>query len=208
MECSPRLQNKEFKTYTTLSNELEESIKKRVQALLPYGLVQDNPFADFSAETNYYLRNLLDISEIKKEIINLKGDVLEVIASLYSNDGKIADLNEEEADTLLANYFTFIKPYLFSEERVDELKNRKHFLYDIEKQLQKLLSLYNVLLLVYNYNDIEMLGQYLSNNGILLAIGMEKIVENLQAIHQSGDMRNFHQNRALLVLLAEFANTI
>ena len=208
LECSPRLQNKEFKTYTTLSNELEESIKKRVQALLPYGLVQDNPFADFSAETNYYLRNLLDISEIKKEIINLKGDVLEVIASLYSNDGKIADLNEEEADTLLANYFTFIKPYLFSEERVDELKNRKHFLYDIEKQLQKLLSLYNVLLLVYNYNDIEMLGQYLSNNGILLAIGMEKIVENLQAIHQSGDMRNFHQNRALLVLLAEFANTI
>lgn len=208
LECSPRLQNKEFKTYTTLSNELEDRVKGKIQELLPDSLVQDNPFADFSAETNYQLRYLLVASDIEEKIKFLKGDVLRVIDSLILNDGSIADLNKEEADALLANYFTFIKPYLFSEERVAELNAENHFLYDIEEQLQKVLALYNVLLLVYNYNDNELLGQYLDNNSILLAIGMEKVVDNIQAIRQSGDIEKFHQDRGLVDLLLEFANTI
>lgn len=208
LECSPRLQNREFKNYTTLSKELEERIKDKIQELLPGGLVENNPFADFSAEINYHLRKLLNVSEIEDKIQYLKDDVRNVISSLVSNDGNIAGLTDEDANALLANYFAFIKPYLFSEERVAELKVKDQVLYGIEERLRKILSLYNVMLLVYNYNDDEILGQYLENEVLLLSIGMAAIVNHIQDIRQHGDIEKFYQDKDLIGLLSEFAEAI
>ena len=129
LECSPRLQNKEFKSYTTLSRELEENIKEKIKSLLPKVLVQDNPFGDFSSDINYQLRDLLPISEIEEKILFLKDDICDLMMSLLVSEGNIVDMTDKEVDQLLSNYFAFIKPYLLSDDKVIKLEKDGNKIY-------------------------------------------------------------------------------
>lgn len=208
LECSPRLLNREFKENTTLSSELEDKIRDMISVLLPESLVQDNPFSDFSGDINYLLRSLIDVSDIEEKIQFLKENIFNVIHSLVLNDGSIVDLTENNVNVLMSNYYAFIKPYLFSDDKIILLEEDERMLYHIEKRLTKILSLYNILLLVYNYNDDGMLEQYLENETNLRSIGMADIVEHIQTIHCQGGMDEFHQDNKLIDLLSDFANTI
>lgn len=208
LECSPRLQNKEFKTYTTLSSKLEEEIRETIKGLLQKEIVQDNPFADFSAEINYQLRELLPISEIEEKIQFLKEEVHGLIQLLMISDGNIVDMTDKEVNNLLSNYFAFVKPYLLSDEKVAKLEQDGENLYDTEAKLQKILSLYNILLLVYNYNDDEMLEQYLKNENFLHSLGMGKIVTYIQDVCQRNAKEEFHIDNTLIGLLLKFADSI
>ena len=208
LECSPRLQNKEFKTYTTLSSKLEEDIRETIISLLTPKIVQDNPFADFSADINYQLRELLPISEIEEKIQFLKEEVHGLIQHLMISDGNIVDMTDKEVNNLLSNYFAFVKPYLFSDEIVAKLKQDGDKLYGTEEKLQKILSLYNILLLVYNYDDDEMLEQYLKNENFLHSLGMGKIVTYIQDVCLRNAKEEFHIDNTLIGLLLKFADSI
>lgn len=208
LECSPRLQNKEFKTYTTLSCELEKRIREEIDKLLPKDIANDNPFVDFSGEINYQLRGLLPVSEIEGNIQRLKETVHNLMNSLIVSKENVADMTEQEVDTLLSNYFAFIKPYLFSDDKVTELEKEGDKLYDTEEKLQKILSLYNILLLIYNYRDDEMLEQYLENGNFLCSLGMKDIITYIQDIHQRKADEEFHRDNTLIGLLLNFADSI
>lgn len=208
LECSPRLQNKEFKSYTTLSHELEEDIREKIKSLLPKELVQDNPFGDFSGDINYELKELLPISEIEEKIQFLKDDIRNLMMSLLVGEGKIADMTDKEVDQLLSNYFAFIKPYLLSDDKVIKLEKDGNKIYDTEEKLQKTLSLYNILLLVYNYKDDEMLAQYLENESFLSSLGMGKIVTYIQDVCQRKANEEFHKDNTLVDLLLKFTDSI
>lgn len=208
LECSPRLLNREFKENTTLSSELEDKIRDMISVLLPESLVKDNPFSDFSGDINYLLRSLIDVSDIEDKIQYLKENIFDVIHSLESKDGSIVDLTENDVNGLMSNYYAFIKPYLFSDDKITLLEENERMLYHIEKRLAKILSLYNILLLVYNYSDDDMLEQYLENETNLRSIGMADMVEHIQTIHRHGGMGEFHQDNKLIDLLSDFANTI
>ena len=208
LECSPRLQNKEFKSYTTLSHELEEDIREKIKSLLTKELVQDNPFGDFSGDINYELKELLPISEIEEKMQFLKDDIRNLMMSLLVGEGKIADMTDKEVDQLLSNYFAFIKPYLLSDDKVIKLEKDGNKIYDTEEKLQKTLSLYNILLLVYNYKDDEMLAQYLENESFLSSLGMGKIVTYIQDVCQRKANEEFHKDNTLVDLLLKFTDSI
>lgn len=208
LECSPRLQNKEFKTCTTLSRELEENIKKKIKSLLSPKPVLDNPFGDFSGDINYELKELLPISKIEVNIQKLKDDVHDLIQLLLVSDGNVVDMTDNEVDHLLSNYFAFIKPYLLSDEKVSKLEIDGDSIYYTEEKLQKILSLYNILLLVYNYNDDELLTQYLENKTFLYAIGMGDIVTYIQDVCLRKAKEEFHNDNTLIGLLLKFADSI
>lgn len=208
LECSPRLQNKEFKTYTTLSSELEEDIKKKIESLLPREHVLDNPFGDFSGDIIYELKELLPIDEIEEKIQFLKEDVHDLIQHLLASDGNVVDMTDKEVDNLLSNYFAFVKPYLLSDEKVAKLEKNGNKLYDTEEKLQKILSLYNILLLVYNYHDDEMLAQYLANESFLYSLEMGEIVTYIQDVCQRKADEEFHNDSTLVGLLLKFADSI
>lgn len=208
LECSPRLQNKEFKTCTTLSRELEENIRKKIKSLLSPKLVLDNPFGDFSGDINYELKELLPISKIEVNIQKLKDDVQDLIQLLLVSDGNVVDMTDNEVDHLLSNYFAFIKPYLLSDEKVSKLEMDGDSIYYTEEKLQKILSLYNILLLVYNYNDDELLTQYLENKTFLYSIGMGDIVTYIQDVCLRKAKEEFHNDNTLIGLLLKFADSI
>ena len=208
LEYSPRLQNKEFKSYTTLSRELEEDIREKIKSLLPKELVQDNPFGDFSGDINYQLRKLLSISEIEDKIQFLKDNIRDLMMSLLVGEGKIVDMTDKEVNQLLSNYFNFIKPYLLSDDKVIKLKIDGESIYATEEKLQKILSLYNILLLVYNYNDDEMLVQYLENEDFLYSIDMGDIVTYIQDVCQRKTKEVFHNDNTLIGLLLQFTDSI
>lgn len=208
LECSPRLQNKEFKTCTTLSRELEENIRKKIKSLLSPKLVLDNPFGDFSGDINYELKELLPISKIEVNIQKLKDDVHDLIQLLLVSDGNVVDMTDNEVDHLLSNYFAFIKPYLLSDEKVSKLEMDGDSIYYTEEKLQKILSLYNILLLVYNYNDDELLTQYLENKTFLYSIGMGDIVTYIQDVCLRKAKEEFHNDNTLIGLLLKFADSI
>lgn len=208
LECSPRLQNKEFKTCTTLSRELEENIRKKIKSLLSPKLVLDNPFGDFSGDINYELKELLPISKIEVNIQKLKDDVHDLIQLLLVSDGNVVDMTDNEVDHLLSNYFAFIKPYLLSDEKVSKLEMDGDGIYYTEEKLQKILSLYNILLLVYNYNDDELLTQYLENKTFLYSIGMGDIVTYIQDVCLRKAKEEFHNDNTLIGLLLKFADSI
>ncbi len=208
LECSPRLQNKEFKTCTTLSRELEENIRKKIKSLLSPKLVLDNPFGDFSGDINYELKELLPISKIEVNIQKLKDDVHDLIQLLLVSDGNVVDMTDNEVDHLLSNYFAFIKPYLLSDEKVSKLEIDGDSIYYTEEKLQKILSLYNILLLVYNYNDDELLTQYLENKTFLYSIGMGDIVTYIQDVCLRKAKEEFHNDNTLIGLLLKFADSI
>lgn len=208
LECSPRLQNKEFKTCTTLSRELEENIRKKIKSLLSPKLVLDNPFGDFSGDINYELKELLPISKIEVNIQKLKDDVHDLIQLLLVSDGNVVDMTDNEVDHLLSNYFAFIKPYLLSDEKVSKLEMDGDSIYFTEEKLQKILSLYNILLLVYNYNDDELLTQYLENKTFLYSIGMGDIVTYIQDVCLRKAKEEFHNDNTLIGLLLKFADSI
>ena len=208
LECSPRLQNKEFKTCTTLSRELEENIRKKIKSLLSPKLVLDNPFGDFSGDINYELKELLPISKIEVNIQKLKDDVHDLIQLLLVSDGNVVDMTDNEVDHLMSNYFAFIKPYLLSDEKVSKLEMDGDSIYYTEEKLQKILSLYNILLLVYNYNDDELLTQYLENKTFLYSIGMEDIVTYIQDVCLRKAKEEFHNDNTLIGLLLKFADSI
>ena len=208
LECSPRLQNKEFKTCTTLSRELEENIRKKIKSLLSPKLVLDNPFGDFSGDINYELKELLPISKIEVNIQKLKDDVHDLIQLLLISDGNVVDMTDNEVDHLLSNYFAFIKPYLLSDEKVSKLEMDGDSIYYTEEKLQKILSLYNILLLVYNYNDDELLTQYLGNKTFLYSIGMGDIVTYIQDVCLRKAKEEFHNDNTLIGLLLKFADSI
>lgn len=208
LECSPRLQNKEFKTCTTLSRELEENIRKKIKSLLSPKLVLDNPFGDFSGDINYGLKELLPISKIEVNIQKLKDDVHDLIQLLLVSDGNVVDMTDNEVDHLLSNYFAFIKPYLLSDEKVSKLEIDGDSIYYTEEKLQKILSLYNILLLVYNYNDDELLTQYLENKTFLYSIGMGDIVTYIQDVCLRKAKEEFHNDNTLIGLLLKFADSI
>lgn len=208
LECSPRLQNKEFKSYTTLSRELEEDIREKIKSMLSKELVQDNPFGDFSGDINYQLRKLLSISEIEDKIQFLKDNIRDLMMSLLVGEGKIVDMTDKEVNQLLSNYFTFIKPYLLSDDKVIKLKIDGESIYATEEKLQKILSLYNILLLVYNYNDDEMLVQYLENENFLYSIDMGDIVTYIQDVCQRKTKEVFHNDNTLIGLLLQFTDSI
>ena len=208
LECSPRLQNKEFKTCTTLSRELEENIRKKIKSLLSPKLVLDNPFGDFSGDINYELKELLPISKIEVNIQKLKDDVHDLIQLLLVSDGNVVDMTDNEVDHLLSNYFAFIKPYLLSDEKVSKLEMDGDSIYYTEEKLQKILSLYNILLLVYNYNDDELLTQYLENKTFLYSIGMGDIVTYIQDVYLRKAKEEFHNDNTLIGLLLKFADSI
>lgn len=208
LECSPRLQNKEFKTCTTLSRELEENIRKKIKSLLSPKLVLDNPFGDFSGDINYELKELLPISKIEVNIQKLKDDVHDLIQLLLVSDGNVVDMTDNEVDHLLSNYFAFIKPYLLSDEKVSKLEIDGDSIYYTEEKLQKTLSLYNILLLVYNYNDDELLTQYLENKTFLYSIGMGDIVTYIQDVCLRKAKEEFHKDNTLIGLLLKFADSI
>lgn len=208
LECSPRLQNKEFKTCTTLSRELEENIREKIKSLLSPKLVLDNPFGDFSGDINYELKELLPISKIEVNIQKLKDDVHDLIQLLLVSDGNVVDMTDNEVDHLLSNYFAFIKPYLLSDEKVSKLEIDGDSIYYTEEKLQKILSLYNILLLVYNYNDDELLTQYLENKTFLYSIGMGDIVTYIQDVCLRKAKEEFHNDNTLIGLLLKFADSI
>lgn len=208
LECSPRLQNKEFKTCTTLSRELEENIRKKIKSLLSPKLVLDNPFGDFSGDINYELKELLPISKIEVNTQKLKDDVHDLIQLLLVSDGNVVDMTDNEVDHLLSNYFAFIKPYLLSDEKVSKLEMDGDSIYYTEEKLQKILSLYNILLLVYNYNDDELLTQYLENKTFLYSIGMGDIVTYIQDVCLRKAKEEFHNDNTLIGLLLKFADSI
>lgn len=208
LECSPRLQNKEFKTCTTLSRELEENIRKKIKNLLSPKPVLDNPFGDFSGDINYELKELLPISKIEVNIQKLKDDVRDLIQLLLVSDGNVVDMTDNEVDHLLSNYFAFIKPYLLSDEKVSKLEIDGDSIYYTEEKLQKMLSLYNILLLVYNYNDDELLTQYLENKTFLYSIGMGDIVTYIQDVCLRKAKEEFHNDNTLIGLLLKFADSI
>ena len=208
LECSPRLQNKEFKTCTTLSRELEENIRKKIKSLLSPKLVLDNPFGDFSGDINYELKELLPISKIEVNIQKLKDDVHDLIQLLLVSDGNVVDMTDNEVDHLLSNYFAFIKPYLLSDEKVSKLEIDGDSIYYTEEKLQKILSLYNILLLVYNYNDDELLTQYLENKTFLYSIGMGDIVTYIQDVCLRKAKEEFHNDNTLIGLLLKFTDSI
>lgn len=208
LECSPRLQNKEFKTCTTLSRELEENIRKKIKSLLSPKLVLDNPFGDFSGDINYELKELLPISKIEVNIQKLKDDVHDLIQLLLVSDGNVVDMTDNEVDHLLSNYFAFIKPYLLSDEKVSKLEMDGDSIYYTEEKLQKILSLYNILLLVYNYNDDELLTQYLENKTFLYSIGMGDIVTYIQDVCLRKAKEEFHNDNTLIGLLLKFEDSI
>lgn len=208
LECSPRLQNKEFKTCTTLSRELEENIRKKIKSLLSPKLVLDNPFGDFSGDINYELKELLPISKIEVNIQKLKDDVHDLIQLLLVSDGNVVDMTDNEVDHLLSNYFAFIKPYLLSDEKVSKLEMDGDSIYYTEEKLQKILSLYNILLLVYNYNDDELLTQYLENKTFLYSIDMGDIVTYIQDVCLRKAKEEFHNDNTLIGLLLKFADSI
>lgn len=208
LECSPRLQNKEFKTCTTLSRELEENIRKKIKSLLSPKLVLNNPFGDFSGDINYELKELLPISKIEVNIQKLKDDVHDLIQLLLVSDGNVVDMTDNEVDHLLSNYFAFIKPYLLSDEKVSKLEMDGDGIYYTEEKLQKILSLYNILLLVYNYNDDELLTQYLENKTFLYSIGMGDIVTYIQDVCLRKAKEEFHNDNTLIGLLLKFADSI
>lgn len=208
LECSPRLQNKEFKTCTTLSRELEENIRKKIKSLLSPKLVLDNPFGDFSGDINYELKELLPISKIEVNIQKLKDDVHDLIQLLLVSDGNVVDMTDNEVDHLLSNYFAFIKPYLLSDEKVSKLEIDGDSIYYTEEKLQKILSLYNILLLVYNYNDDELLTQYLENKTFLYSIGMGDIVTYIQDVCLRKAKEEFHNDNTLIGLLLKFVDSI
>lgn len=208
LECSPRLQNKEFKTYTTLSSDMEAKVREKIISLLSDDSVQDNPFGDFSGDINYELKELLPISEIEEKIQFLKDDIRNLMMSLLVGEGKIADITDKEVDQLLSNYFAFIKPYLLSDDKVIKLEKDGNKIYDTEEKLQKTLSLYNILLLVYNYKDDEMLAQYLENESFLSSLGMGKIVTYIQDVCQRKANEEFHKDNTLVDLLLKFTDSI
>lgn len=208
LECSPRLQNKEFKTYTTLSSDMEAKVREKIISLLSDDSVQDNPFGDFSGDINYELKELLPISEIEVKIQFLKDDIRNLMMSLLVGEGKIADMTDKEVDQLLSNYFAFIKPYLLSDDKVIKLEKDGNKIYDTEEKLQKTLSLYNILLLVYNYKDDEMLAQYLENESFLSSLGMGKIVTYIQDVCQRKANEEFHKDNTLVDLLLKFTDSI
>ena len=208
LECSPRLQNKEFKTYTTLSSDMEAKVREKIISLLSDDSVQDNPFGDFSGDINYELKELLPISEIEEKIQFLKDDIRNLMMSLLVDEGKIVDMTDKEVDQLLSNYFAFIKPYLLSDDKVIKLEKDGNKIYDTEEKLQKTLSLYNILLLVYNYKDDEMLAQYLENESFLSSLGMGKIVTYIQDVCQRKANEEFHKENTLVDLLLKFTDSI
>ena len=208
LECSPRLQNKEFKTYTTLSSELEKRVREKIISLLSEDSVQENPFGDFASDINYELKELFPISEIEEKIQFLKEDVHDLIQHLLVSDGNVVDMTDKEVTDLLSNYFTFVKPYLLSDGKVTDMEKDSDKLYDTEEKLQKILSLYNILLLVYNYNDDDMLAQYLENEDFLYSIGLGEVVIYIQDVCQRKANEVFHNDSTLIGLLLKFADSI
>ena len=117
-------------------------------------------------------------------------------------------MTDNEVDHLLSNYFAFIKPYLLSDEKVSKLEIDGDSIYYTEEKLQKILSLYNILLLVYNYNDDELLTQYLENKTFLYSIGMGDIVTYIQDVCLRKAKEEFHNDNTLIGLLLKFADSI
>ena len=170
--------------------------------------MQDNPFGDFSGDINYELKELFPISEIEEKIQFLKEDVHDLIQLLLVSDGNVVDMTDKEVNNLLSNYFAFIKPYLLSDDKVTSLEKDSDKLYDTEEKLQKILSLYNILLLVYNYNDDGMLAQYLENENFLYSIGLGEVVIYIQDVCQRKANEEFHNDNTLIGLLLKFADSI
>ena len=64
--------------------------------------------------------------------------------SLLVGEGKIVDMTDKEVNQLLSNYFTFIKPYLLSDDKVIKLKIDGESIFATEEKLQKILSAQNL----------------------------------------------------------------
>lgn len=204
---SPRLQDKEFQSYTTLSCELEADIKSKIEELLKALNAQDTPFSDISGEISYQLRHLFNMGKIRETIQRLKNQTVQLIASQLA-PGTGGRLSEENVESMLADYFKFLKPYLLSDARVKELSDEDKPLYDTEIMLQKMLSVYNILLLVYNYDDPEQLDGYLKTEGILSGLGMQKIVDYIKDVCKRKAEDEFKSDATLTTLLSDFTRSI
>lgn len=206
-KLSPRLQDKEFQSYTTLSSELETDIKSKIEELLEALNAQDSPFSDISGEISYQLRHLFNIDEIRETVQRLKSQTVQLIASqLVPGTGE--RLSEENVESMLADYFKFLKPYLLSDARVKELSDEDKTLYDTEIMLQKMLSVYNILLLVYNYDDPEQLDDYLKTESVLSGLGMQEIVDYIKDVCKRNAEDEFKSDATLTTLLSDFTESI
>lgn len=207
LEIPPRLIDKEFQSCTTLSGESINEIDILIDQLLSPDVVDDNPFADLSGDIYYHLRNRFDIGRILDNIQQMKKDINSWIAPLLT-DSYVKDLTEEEEECILSNYDKYIKPYLFSETKVVELKDLDIDQYRMEVMLQKMLSVYNILLLVYCYNDQDLLAQYLENETILPQIGMQEIVEYINSVSERNAGDEFKNDTTLIRKLSDFLESI
>lgn len=205
---SPRLIDKEFQSCTTLSNELENKIDILIEQLLSSEIIEDNPFADFSSDIYYQLKDRFEIESIVDNIQQMKKNTHDLMKSLLITDSNIKDLTKEQAKQILSNYYLYIKPYLFSETKVVELKDLNIAQYEMEIMLQKMLSVYNILLLIYCYNDQELLEQYLKNETILSQIGMQEIVEYINSVCKCNSVDEFKSNSTLIKKLSYFLDYI
>lgn len=207
MRLSPRLLDKEFQSYSTLSRELEIKIELMIKDLLNSLNAQDNPFNDFSAEINYKLRHLFDLDKIQEAIECLKNKTILLITSKLV-PGKEGVLNDDDEKGILADYSKFIKPYLFSKTDVKKLNGKEILLYDIEFKLQKMLTIYNILLLVYNYDNPDQLDDYLETETILHEVEMHKIVDYIKKVRKRNADNEFKSDATLTNLLLDFTKSI
>ena len=207
LEVPPRLIDKEFQSCTTLSRESVNEIDILIDQLLSPDVIDDNPFADLSGNIYYHLRNRFDIGRILDNIQRMKKEINLWMAPLL-NDSYVRDLTEEEEECILSNYDKYIKPYLFSETKVVELKDLDIDQYRMEVMLQKMLSVYNILLLVYCYNDQDLLVQYLENETILPQIGMQEIVEYINSVSERNAGDEFKNDTTLIRRLSDFLESI
>lgn len=204
---SPRLLDKEFQSCTTLSYELEDAIKAKVEDVLNSLDAKNHPFNDFSGELNYQLRHLFNIAAIQESIQKLKKGIILLINSklIPGMEGKLTD---QDVENILSDYLKFLKPYLFPESYTDNLCLTEGSIYDTEIMLQKILSVFNILLMVYNYDDQEQLDDYLETESILSKIGMQEIVNYMKSVRSRNADDEFKSDAKLTTLLSEFTQSI
>ena len=204
---SPRLLDKEFQSYTTLDKELECAIKAKIKEVLSSLDAESRPFNDFSGEINYQLRHLINIVEVQESVQNLKKETLLLMESKLI-PGTEGSLTDEDVEKMLADYFKFLKPYLFPESNTDDLFQTEQSIYDTEIMLQKILSVYNILLMAYNYDDPEQLDDYLETETILPKLGMQEIVGYMKSVRQRNADSEFKSDATLTTLLSKFTQSI
>lgn len=208
LEISTRLKDKEFQSNTTLSYELEAKIDLEISNILSTYPIKDNPYMDISGDLNYRLKQYIDFEEVYNIVDTLKSYILIFIEHKLGKDGHVSNMTKEEEDTILYNYNEYVKPYLFSDEIVLRMKEDGDTLYDIELKLQKILSVFNVLLMVYDYEDDALIDNYLLNSGFLRDIGMGDVVAYLTTVQERKAQEEYKESPILMEKIKHFIETI